>query len=246
MNARFNWNHTFGDVWHSVAGSVNFANPLAGLDQLLHGGDHLRGWGLPAAPDPILYYVRGFDPTRTRFIYDVNPRFGNTRPSLGAVLHPFRVTVDISFTLNGNVAKQQVMVYLRPTRNAPGARPPADTILRRLRSTGISAASPYYWLLANADSLLLSPEQLNALTAGQARRTATIDSTYKALSVELATLPAEFDADAVVKRVQVVNSSIFQWPANEAAFLRSVLTPIQVRLLPTGFEKNFLSPSSKP
>ena len=88
MNARFNWNHTFGDLWHSVAGSVNFANPLAGLDQLVHGGDHLRGWGLPAAPDPILYYVRGFDPAAKRFIYDVNPRFGNTRPSVSAKALP--------------------------------------------------------------------------------------------------------------------------------------------------------------
>ena len=246
MNARFNWNHRFGDVWRYVNGSINFANPLAGIDQLLHGGDHLRGWGLPASPDPILYYVRGFNPTAKQFIYDVNPRFGNTRPSVSALYSPFRITVDISFSLNGNVSKQQLEIYLRPTRSSPGVRPPADTILRRLRSTGISAASPYFWIMANADSLLLSREQVAELNAGAERRRVAIDSTYEALARELAALPVVYDADAAMKRVQETNRSIFNWPASEAVFLRRVLTPIQIRLLPAGFERNYLTGSERP
>lgn len=233
MNARFNWNHQFGDRYHYVTGSINFANPLAGIDQALHGGDHLHGWGLPAAPDPTLYFVRGFDPAANRFLYEVNPRFGNTRPSVAALYNPFRITLDVSFSINGNVQKQQLSVYLRPTRGAPGQRPPADTILKRLHSTGASPVSAYYWIIANADSLLLSPEQLTAATAGAARRAAWIDSTYAALAKELAALPENYDADAAMQRVQRVNQSIFQWPESESAFLRGLLTPIQLRLLPS-------------
>ncbi|HEX3866771.1 MAG TPA: hypothetical protein VHV78_08470 [Gemmatimonadaceae bacterium] len=155
----------FGDPYHYLSGSLNFANPLSGLDQLFHGSNGLHGWGSPAAADPVLYYVRGFDPTSQRFLYEVNPRFGNTRPALGALYNPFRVTLDFSFSLNGNTARQQLEVYLRPTRSAPGVRPPADTILHRLRSTSISGISPYYWIIDNADSLLLTPAQLTRIEA---------------------------------------------------------------------------------
>lgn len=52
--------------------NLNFSNPLGGLDQLLHGADKLRGWGTQPFPDPVLYHVRGFDPTSNRFLYEVN------------------------------------------------------------------------------------------------------------------------------------------------------------------------------
>ena len=232
MNARFNWNKQFGDRFHYASGSINFANPLAGLDQLMHGGSRLHGWGLPASPDPTLYFVRGFDQSAKRFVYEVNPRFGNTRPSIAALYNPFRVTLDVSFSLSGNVSRQQTEVYLRPTRNAPGVRPPVDTILRRLRSTGASLVSAYYWIVANSDSLLLSPEQLNGINAGASRRQVKIDSTYRALAEELAALPASFDPDQVTRRIQTVNSSIFTWPDSESAYIRGILSPLQFRLLP--------------
>ncbi len=239
LNARWDWAKRFGDNYHYLNGSLNFANPLSGLDQLLHGSNRLRGWGSPAAPDPTLYYVRGFDPVAQRFIYDVNPRFGNTRPSLGALYNPFRVTLDFSFSLTGNAAKQQVEVYLRPTRGAPGVRPPADTILRRLLSTGVSGTSPYYWLVANADSLLLTSAQLTALTTGQARRQVAIDSTYRALANELAAVPLDYNPEDVVRRVQEAQRPVFNWPEKEGAYIADILTPIQMRLLPRNFVGQF-------
>ena len=59
--------------------SLGIANPLTGIDALLHGSSNLHGWGAPAATDPNLLYVRGFDQTAQRYIYDVNPRFGANR-----------------------------------------------------------------------------------------------------------------------------------------------------------------------
>jgi hypothetical protein len=246
MNARLTWGHRFGDLYHYVQGSVNFANPLSGLDDLLHGANHLRGWGAPAAPDATLLYVRGFDPATRQFIYEVNPRFGNTRPSLGAFLNPFRVTLDFTFSLTGNAQRQQLNIFLRPTRSAPGQRPPVDTVLKRLRSTGATPLSPYYWMIANADSLLLSPEQMRSLTDGAARRNVQIDSLYGTLARELAALPEEYDADAVMRRVQQVNQSVFGWPDSESAFIRGVLTPIQFRLLPPVIVSMLTPPPARP
>jgi hypothetical protein len=193
-----------------------------------------------------LYFVRGFDQSAKRFIYEVNPRFGNTRPSVAALYNPFRVTLDVSFSLTGDVGKQQLEVYLRPTRGADGSRPPADTILRRLRSTGMSPVSPHFWIRANADSLLLSPEQVTAIEAAAAHRSAAIDSTYRALAVELAGLPRDYNVDVVVKRIQAVNSSIFQWPASETEVIKRILTPIQLRLLPAEFARSFGLTATKP
>jgi hypothetical protein len=39
--------------------SLNLANPLGGIDQLLHGSDRLRGWGATPIPDGTLYQIRG-------------------------------------------------------------------------------------------------------------------------------------------------------------------------------------------
>ena len=41
--------------------NVYLQNVLAGVDQLVHGSNDLRGWGSPAAPDPTLLVPRGFD-----------------------------------------------------------------------------------------------------------------------------------------------------------------------------------------
>lgn len=52
-------------------------NVLTGLDAIVHGPNHLAGWGDPGIPDPVLLYVQGFDPTAQAFHYAVNSRFGS-------------------------------------------------------------------------------------------------------------------------------------------------------------------------
>jgi hypothetical protein len=50
-----------------VRANLYLQNVLAGVDQLVHGADDLRGWGSPATPDPTLLVPRGFDATAKRF-----------------------------------------------------------------------------------------------------------------------------------------------------------------------------------
>jgi hypothetical protein len=244
-NARLDWNKRFGNQYHYLRGSINFSNPLSGLDQLLHGGSRLRGWGAPAYPDPTLYVVRGFDPTTQRFTYEVNPRFGNTRPSLGALLNPFRVTLDFAFTLNGNIARQQLEIYTRPTRGAPGVRPPADTILRRMLPNGPAPIVLFSWIIANADSLLLTRTQLADIRSAQAAARAKTDSIYKGLSVELEKLPADYDPDLVtahiadVRRLQTNSSEV-------GAIVSRVLSRIQIALLPPQYLRMYNVPLPGP
>ena len=124
---------------------LNLTNPLGGLDQLLHGANDLHGWGAAAIPDRTLYTVRGFDPTTSRFLYTVNPRFGSTQPSTNTVRAPFRLTLDVQLDIARSMPEQQLDRWLRPGRaGRPGQKLPAQEFMRRYQRT---VPDPYGELL---------------------------------------------------------------------------------------------------
>src|SRR5207245_2676707 len=74
--------------------SLLTVNLLGGVDKWLHGAANLRGWGYAAAPDPVLLYVRGFDPATEQFRYAVNGRFGATASASGGITVPFQIALQ--------------------------------------------------------------------------------------------------------------------------------------------------------
>ncbi len=238
MNARIDWQRRFFSAGTSryVNVSLNFSNPLAGIDQLLHGGDNLHGWGSPGFPDRTLYYVRGFDPANQRFLYEVNPRFGNHRPAFTGVSNPFRITLDVSVSVNGDVVQKVAKTYIRPTRRDPGRRPPADTIYRRMASEGVSPAYPLPFVISLSDSLLLTAEQVRALRDTHARLATAYDSTMRSLSVDLSEMPDPVDLKAVTERIRTARSAAFDTARHYVA-LREILTPLQITLLPADYQR---------
>jgi len=87
--------------------SVSTMNALTGLDQLLHGSDHLHGWGQPSFPDRTLLYVRGFDPTTNTYQYQVNEHFGTSNGTRNAFRVPFQLAVQARLILGTDPARQQ-------------------------------------------------------------------------------------------------------------------------------------------
>ncbi|HJP59670.1 MAG TPA: carboxypeptidase regulatory-like domain-containing protein [Gemmatimonadaceae bacterium] len=87
--------------------SVSTMNALTGLDQLLHGSDHLHGWGQPSFPDRTLLYVRGFDPTTNTYQYQVNEHFGTSNGTRNAFRVPFQIAIQARLTLGTDPARQQ-------------------------------------------------------------------------------------------------------------------------------------------
>jgi hypothetical protein len=176
---------------------LNLANPLAGLDQLLHGANGLRGWGAQPAPDPTLLFVRGFDPAARRFRYEVNPRFAGTAPARSLVRAPFRVTLDVRINLTPDVAQQQLARYLGPGRaGRPGARLTVPELKQRYER---NVGDPYAAVLQLTDSLLLSRAQVEALQQAQARYRRTMDSVWLDLATEFAALGDRYDVAAAVR-----------------------------------------------
>ena len=72
--------------------SLSISNPLGGADLLLHGQSHTHGWGQFVLPDNTLLFVRGFDQQARSYVYQVNPRFGNTSPAVSAFRNPVALT----------------------------------------------------------------------------------------------------------------------------------------------------------
>jgi hypothetical protein len=216
--------------------ALNLANPLGGLDRLLHGSDKLHGWGMTPFPDGTLYQVRGFDAQAQRFVYQVNPRFGNTNPALTTFRSPFRMTIDVRYDYGPNRQEQAVVLALRKKAPLVGTRAAEDTIRQRYfcgSTSGTNGYSDIYrYMLRLADSLALSRDQVEKLQARQKLTQVRADSAYRELARYLVALPMEFSAKAAATRVTATDTDVWKMIYGEAPFLKGLLTSGQLRLLP--------------
>lgn len=162
------------NLGQSVGRRLNFMvsaiNPLAGLDQLLHGTDKLHGWGQRSRPDPMLLYVRGFDARQQRFIYEVNQRFGDNPAARAAIRQPFMVGLQARFQIGPDRQRELMQQRLRALgggakgidmraivdRVAPN---PATTIIGMKHTLNLTAAQVAA-LRTIADSLDLQTDTL--------------------------------------------------------------------------------------
>lgn len=208
--------------------SLNLANPLGGVDQLLHGSRGMRGWGGSALPDPVLYAVTGFDPATQRFRYRTNSRFGSSSPTRSTLRTPFRVTLDVQVNLSRPTEEQQVDRFLTPGRTRRGTK--LDSAALHLRYKR-NVPDVYTYTLNDADTLLLTRAQTEALQASQAQYRATLDTLWAQLAGEFARLPDRFDAAAALARQEGYIQRA--WDLNRMAALRvkEILTPAQMQVV---------------
>ncbi len=210
--------------------AVSITNPLGGLDQILHGDNDLRGWGMNIRPDPILLTVRGFDPATPRFLYQVNPRFGNATPSQTTVRVPFRITLDVILDLGPATGQQQLERVLNRGRNGrPGLRLSADSIRTRFAR---NVPNPYSLVIREADSLLISREQLEALRAGEARFRVRTDSLWLLLARELAELSDGYDVATATRQTEATTEAVWEVARSEGRRIKDILSPLQYTLAP--------------
>jgi hypothetical protein len=220
--------HSYG---RRVNISLAIANPLGGLDQLLHGSSHLRGWGLQAYPDPVLYNVRGFDTVAKRFRYEVNPRFGNTQPATTIIRAPFRLTLDVSTNIGPAWPMQQLQRLVSSGRAGnPGERLSVADLKKRYSR---SVPDPYGGILEESDSLLLTQEQERAIQSVDSNYRQGIDSVWAPLVEYLAALGDTYDAKEGVKRQEETIDAAWEFGRQHVQkSLGAILSPIQLRLLP--------------
>jgi hypothetical protein len=211
--------------------NINLANPLGGLDQVLHGTNDLRGWGTVPIPDQTLYTVRGFDPAASRFLYTVNPRFGSTNPALTTIRAPFRLTLDVSVDIGRPIPEQQLDKWLKPGRGGrPGPKLGADELKKRYER---NVPDPYRRLLQESDSLLLTRDQVDRIRNAQNAYRATMDSLWSHLARDLAALPDNYDGAAALKEQEAATDAAWEVTRQDVQKnLKAILTPVQLQILP--------------
>lgn len=227
---RIGYSNAIGPWGQRVSASLGLANPLAGLDLLLHGQGGLHGWGTTISPDPTLLIVRGFDPQANRFRYDVNPRFGSTSLAQSTIRAPFRVSLDVSFDLGPPMAQQQLERVLNRGRGGrPGPRLSSDSIRIRFAR---NVPSIYAAVIEEADSLLLSRTQVDSLRAANERWVRKVDVIWTRLADALAAMADDYDVRRATQMTEDATDAAWELAQQEIPALRSILTPLQFSLAP--------------
>lgn len=106
LDFQLNWRPTMLGLNRRLTLSVVTQNFLRGLDEILHGSDNAKGWGLQTQPDNNLLYVTGFDSVANRYNYTVNERFGATYGSATAYRPPFQVGINMRISIGPDRARQ--------------------------------------------------------------------------------------------------------------------------------------------
>lgn len=212
-----------------LVASLYFSNPLAGLDQLVHGSAHLRGWGVPAVPDPTLYTVRGFDPAAGRFEYLVNPRFGATSPAASTIRAPFRMTLDVRLELGRPIRRQSFERFLEMAPLQQNHAPaPVDTLSSRLSD---EVGNYYDVLLRLRDSLLLTPAQVRTLAAANTAYQARAKVVWDEIAAYIDSQRGHYDVNDIAHRVDDGVTRVLAIEREEIPRMRALMTPGQLELV---------------
>jgi hypothetical protein len=211
--------------------SLQVTNPLGAADLLLHGEKGLRGWGQSERPDQTLLYVRGFDRDARQFRYEVNERFGATRPRETAIRAPVMITALLRLDIGTPRQRQTLTQQLDRGRRLPGT-PAAENALRSLGRAAIP--NPMARILQQRDSLRLSALQIDSLTSLDRAFTARVDSIWNPVGRFLATLPASYDDNAAYTRYRRAREASMDLLIGLLPELREILSQEQLRRLPPG------------
>ena len=178
--------------------SLQLSNPLAAADLAFHGERKLHGWGQPSAPSSQLLFVRGFDATKRRFLYDVNERFGTTDGTQMWFRAPITLTAIVRVDVGPPRERQSLLQTLDRGRTTSGLK--ATEPLLRLIYAGGGLMNPLATMLRQADTLRLTQEQADSIAVLNQKYSLRLDSIWTPIAKYLGELPDAYDrADAYAR-----------------------------------------------
>lgn len=210
----------------SVYFSIN--NPLGLADMLFH-GDDIHGWGMNIAPDPSLLYVRGFDAENKRYKYEVNQRFGSTRPTQSTQRQ--LPGVSLRFQLDVGVPRERQVLTQR--LNIGRGKEGTKLTAANLKSLGSATIpNPMALILSQPDSLKLTRKQADSLAVLSRAFTQKADALWSPVARALEALPADYDhGDAYAKYVAAREQTV-DYLMTLVPDVKKLLTGSQKRKLP--------------
>jgi len=244
LNIRPNWLN----LDRRLTLSLLALNTLTGIDLLLHGENHLQGWGQPKPPDPVLLTVTGFNPGTREFDYTVNTHFGRAT-AFQAYGIPFQFVIAMRFNLGVTDSQQQIRSMFGGgfRRNGggpggPGGPPPAatpsdahagfademaDRLMQRI-------PNPFMQTLRLADSLtlVLSPDQVSRLDTLADVFQTHADSLRGVVKKELGNLGANIDQQTMAGVLRKQFTVLRDLNHKALEDLQQLLTDVQWAKLP--------------
>ena len=211
--------------------SFQVNNPLGAADLLLHGSNDLRGWGQPAQPDATLLYARGFDAATQRYRYEVNQRFGATRPAFTTFRSPVTITAQLRFDLGASRERQVLTQQLDRGRRTPGQKM-AEPMLNAMYGSGGVTVNPLAQILRQSDSLQLTGPQADSIATLNRMYTIRQSAIWAPVVKEFARLDDRYDQDIAYGRYKKARESTIDLLRRLAPEIRGLLTPEQRRKLP--------------
>ena len=209
--------------------TFSLSNPLGGADLLLNGSDNLKGWGQTPFPDQALLYVRGFDPVTKTYKYEVNERFGATRPQFVTLRSPVTLTAQLKVDLGPTREEQSLAQQLASGRSQAGTRLPEQFF----RQVSVSAVvNPMATILRSQDSLRLTAMQADSIAAMNRRYTYRADSLWSPITKKLAALPEKYDDGEAYRLYLGARRAQIDMLSSLVTTVREMLTPEQRRKLP--------------
>ncbi|MBL0938574.1 MAG: hypothetical protein IBJ03_06755 [Gemmatimonadaceae bacterium] len=208
--------------------TVGIVNPLAGLDQLLH-GSQTRGWGQSGAPDPVLVYPIGFSATDKAFRYAANPAFGDVRRDAMTRWNASRLTVDLRIPMSRPQHEQLLNQVMAPGRDRPGTRLTAEQVKQRYMNYGV--INPVLALYRVRDSLNLTATQSLSLDSAVREFNARLDSIWSPMAKTLAAAEKHYDRPATITTIR--GAQQLAWDALEGTVgrIRALLTASQMAMI---------------
>jgi hypothetical protein len=217
--------------------SLSLSNPLGAADLLVNGSDNLRGWGATPSPDAALLYVRGFDPDTRRYQYEVNQRFGATRPQFMTLRSPVVLTLSARFDLGPTRERQLVEGWLEAGRTRPGS------VRRDVRYWNDREQIPnaMWMILREQDTLQLTSLQADSLAAMNRRYNYQADSIWTPVARHMSELGMTYDFEDAFRRWMNARKAQVDLLIGLVPHVSALLTPEQRRRL-SRYHVNALDP----
>jgi len=209
--------------------SFQLSNPLGAADFLLHGDSKLHGWGQPFVPTTQLLFVRGFDATARRYVYDVNQRFGSAQLVQAARI-PVTLTAMFRVDVGPTRERQALTSMLDRGRVVPGQRLP-EPIIKALYGTS-AIVNPMAQILRQADTLSLTPRQADSVAVLNRAYAIVLDSIWTPVAKYLAALPDRYDQGEAYDRYKTAREATVDALIKLAPKINALLSPEQRRRLP--------------
>ncbi|MDB4915533.1 MAG: hypothetical protein JWM95_3177 [Gemmatimonadetes bacterium] len=209
--------------------ALTVQNPMGIADLALHGSNDIRGWGLNIPPDQNLLYVRGFDPVTRQFRYDVNQRFGSTRPQQSARQALPYVSISVGIDVGIPRERQLLTQRLDAGRVREGNKAGAE-VLKQFGTSSIP--NPMDMILQQSDSLHLTRVQADSLATLSHRYASFADSIWTPVARYFETLPDAYRAGEAYDRYVGARERTVDFLLTLVPLAKAILTDAQRRKLP--------------